>query len=305
LKSAEISLDVTYDCPFDCPFCSSREGAAPMRMSAGVASSCAEFMQNLRSLRGSNVEIAITGGEPLGFRDLNAYLRAWSKHVSEAILCTTCGLDMLPSQWSALAGAGLSTVRMSLHCVSAHSCLEIFGNAYCPGIVEANVDRLTKAGIALDVNFLLTTPTASHFQEVLEFCVQKPVRSIRVLGLSRQGRAPLNWTQLNMPPQVQVEVAQRIRAQCAQVGLPVEFSGLMSVSPCTHSDNDSACLGGSSFFHINTNGDIYPCPSVKSLPEFRIASVMDSSAERLLKSPAGPRECVVVAPESLCTASHV
>jgi len=113
-----------------------------------------------------------------------------------------------------------------------------------------------------------------NIDEICKYCTKRGIKKVRLLGLSKQGRAIKNWDQLSISDKENLAIVKYASELSIKRGISVEFAGLPNHRWCTHSDENGRCLGGKSFFHINTNGDIYPCPSVKSIKSKKIGSVL-------------------------------
>jgi pyrroloquinoline quinone biosynthesis protein E len=273
MKWPEVSVDVTYQCPFHCPFCSTAPRNELGEMSLGVARGCARFLQRLSKRFGGPVTVAVTGGEPTAAPSLLQYFRLWSKRGNYITLCTTGAVRRDGEYWCRLASSGLRTVRLSLHTVSNEKARLIFGTQYSLQTVEENIKAIVSSGVALHINFVVSEISRAGVAQIVQFCAHHGATKFRLLGLARQGRALKNWQRISVCHDEQLEVAQGAAQKCARHGLAIELAGMDT--GCSHSDPEGNCLGGYSFFHVNTDGDIYPCPAMKSIREHRIGSVLD------------------------------
>lgn len=238
---------------------------SPSVMGPDVALQFAEFLEWLRDRHGQRPRTAITGGEPLAEAErLVLYSSQWGSF-SDITLCTTAAIPLSSSEWSAIGGAGVNAARVSIHSTRGSDAQRWFGNPYDLGVVRENLRRMRGAGIALEVNYVLTTASADEGPHILEFCAREGIQRLRVLGLARQGRASKNWTVLKLPSEEEQRRLKCIADLCMNAGLPVDFAGFPGRTNCTHASEDGRCLGGLSFFHIATDGCVYPCPSVKAL----------------------------------------
>lgn len=272
----ELSVDVTYKCPFSCPFCSSPDNNLLPDMNLDIVRKCLRFSHEIYNQKTDQIMIAITGGEPLTLDELPLFISTWSTQSNIVNLCTTAALDVEKGYWRNLRSCGLQTVRLSLHSISEENCHAIFGRGYSFSTVNRNIEQIMSAGITLDVNFLVSRLSASNFDKVLDYCFKKDIRKVRVLGLCRQGRAAANWQRISMFQQEEASLVEHISELSDRYGIVVEFAGLPNHKWCTHSNEDGKCLGGITFFHINTIGDVYACPSVKSIATKKIGTVLHS-----------------------------
>lgn len=277
MSKSEITIDVSYKCNLDCPFCSTASCLTPLQMPNNVAEGCRHFMRLVKKSKNGNLAIVISGGEPLLFDKLGAFLKLWNSKADEMILCSTGSIDKGQYYWNELYSYGLKTVRLSLHGISQIAYKEVFGSAYSFTIVENTMGHIVKAGIALELNYVLSKLSINYLESVFDYSVGKSIHKIRVLGLSRQGRAKVNWKALSISEECEKNAVAQARKMSLTHKINVEFAGLSEAEWCSHSDAEGNCLGGESFFHITTNGDIYPCPGVKALKFHKIGSVLQLS----------------------------
>lgn len=272
----ELSVDVTYECPFSCPFCSSSQRGLLPDMDVDVAQRCLDFVEDVSNRQARAIEISITGGEPLALSNLPSLISVWATGSNEVTLNTTSALDVGKGYWQHLRSCGLQTVRLSLHSVLGNDCQAIFGSKYSFATVDRNIELIKAAGINVQANFLVSRLSIGSFDDVWAYCSTKGIEKVRVLGLARQGRAIRNWNRISVPEREEALFVSHVSELSAKDEIGVEFAGLPNRKPCSHSDENGRCLGGISFFHINTNGDIYACPSVKSIAAQRIGSVLQA-----------------------------
>lgn len=280
----ELSVDVTYKCPFSCPFCSSPQSDLLPDMDLDVAQRCLAFASNISNARAGEREISITGGEPLTLGELPLLISVWAAGSDAVTLNTTGALDVGKKYWQHLRSCGLQTVRLSLHSVVEGDCQAIFGSKYSFAIVHRNIELMMAAGITVQPNFLVSRLSIGSFDAVWAYCLKKGIEKIRVLGLCKQGRAIKNWDSILVSEQEKALFVRHVSKLSAKDEISAEFAGLPNHRPCSHSDENGRCLGGINFFHINTNGDIYACPSVKSIAAKRIGSVLQPSPSTWVSS---------------------
>lgn len=273
MRLFELSMDVTHNCPFSCPFCSSPDNTSLPNIDLDTVLACLDFLGKLSNLKTDQTIISITGGEPLTLEELPLLMSVCSQRVAAINLCTTAAIYKENKYWRELHSYGLETLFLSLHSVSKDKCLATFGNKYDFSSVDRNVELIVDAGITINANFLITRLSISSFDKVCQYCVKKSIKKVRVLELCKQGRAARNWSKIAISRQDRISFVEYASKVCSEYSLEVEFTGLPNYKRCSHSNENNRCLGGNTFFHINTDGDVYPCPSVKSIKSERIGSV--------------------------------
>lgn len=271
MSGVELSVDVTYKCPFSCPFCSSSQNTVLTDMELDTASKCLDFAHKI--CKNGPIAITVGGGEPTTSNILSLLISIWSENGNMIQLCTTGAIEVEKNYWRALSSVGLRIIYLSIPCV--RGCQDVIGKNYEFAVVDRNIERIMNAGIEIYVNFVLTKMNSNSFDEVLNYCISKGIKKMRVLGLAKQGRAIKNWERIALSNSEIEFLVKGIIGRSRSLPLTLEFAGLPSYERCTHMDN-GRCLGGKSFFHINTNGDVYPCPSTKSIKSEKIGSVFDS-----------------------------
>jgi len=271
----ELSIDITYKCPFSCPFCSTPQSHLLPDMKLDTALKCLDF--GYKSCKNEPIMITITGGEPLILDTLPKFMSMWNKDNTIIRLCTTAAINVGKNYWRELYSYGLKTIFLSLHCISNTNCKNIFGDKYSFAIVDQNLEWIMATGMDIYVNFVFTKLNANAFDEVVNYCIKKRIKKIRILGLAKQGKANINWDKIAITKSEIEFFLKKISERFSNSFIKLEFAGLPSYKRCTHVDKKGKCPGGRNFFHINTNGDIYPCPSVKAINSEKIGSVFHSS----------------------------
>ncbi len=274
MKDYELSVDVSYRCPFDCSFCSTPYNKMEHDMSLDLVRKILDFVQKTCSQDVKQRKIAITGGEPLLLNALPQCVLTWSSKLNDTILCTTAALKKDFNYWQLLKNNGLKTARISMHSRNHEKCYKIYGDNYSIATVDKNIELMKLAGINLEINLVLSKLNTTGFDLLWEYCSKNDIRKIRVLGLCKQGKAVHNWGKLFLPVEEEKLIVEDLMGLSVKHKIKVEFSGLPNHKICSHSNEEGACLGGQSFFHIDTGGNIYPCPSVKAIKKEQIGSVM-------------------------------
>lgn len=294
MSIVEVSIDINYQCPFACPFCSTGSNLIPTEINLDTAEHCLEFMKQIFERQRSDIRVVISGGEPLISDKLESYIELWHSVSKDITLCTTGALEMGLNYWKDLRHAGLQTARLSLHSTSEHITKGLFGESYSLPIVDATMKHIAEANIILDINFVLNRFTINHIEDIFRYSKDQQIRCVRILGLSRQGQAVQNWESLKISEKEEHQATETINKMSLAYKIAVEFAGLPSATWCSHSDNKGNCLGGNTFFHITTNGDIYPCPGLKSMESYRIDSVFQLSEKSSLWDFCSiPTNCIV------------
>ena len=155
-------------------------------------------------------------------------------------------------------------MHLSIHAIEDTKCKLIFGNAYSFSNVDRNVELALSAGLEIYANHLLTKQNMEQFDDVAAYLSRKGIKNVRILGLAKQGKAVNNWDALALSPREQATLVDDICNVASKYSLEVVFAGLSGHQRCTHTDHQGACLGSRTFFHIDTVGNVFPCPSVKS-----------------------------------------
>ncbi|MBL7185244.1 MAG: radical SAM protein [Phycisphaerae bacterium] len=274
MTKSEITVDVTYECKLNCSFCSTNANPIMAQMPFDIANACLDFMQFAKQSYRQMMTVVVSGGEPLLRTDLAQIIEIWNSKADEMILCTSGSVETGQEYWNNLSSCGLRSVRLSLHGVSPDMCRDLFGPEYSFATIQRTITAINEAGLVLDLNYVLNKQSAAHLGDVFSFAADHRVRKVRVLGLARQGRAALNWDSLEVSRECEEAIIAKAKKLSSEHRIAVELAGLSGANWCSHSDAEGNCLGGKTFFHITTSGDIYPCPGVKALAWHKMGSVL-------------------------------
>ena len=292
--NTEITIDTNYNCHLKCSFCSTGDSLSPLEMPNAVAEDCLRFFRFLKSNINQNIVLVITGGEPLLFNALPHHIKLWGETAESIILCTTGTVQKDYEYWADLYSKGLKCVRLGMSWTGTDG----LDNNELPlkRVSDLTVSNLTKIGIEIEANFLLNRQSISKMNDVFKYGSEGNFSKVRILGLSNQGQATKNWDKISLTTKEINLAIDRAKQLSLLHNIRVEFAGLPEASSCSHSDSDGKCLGGKSFFHIITDGTIYPCPSVKSVDTYSIGTVLINDYNNLDIS-KGFAKCLVLRDE--------
>ncbi len=275
MNTIEFSIDISNNCPFACQFCSSQNNST---LSDINLETIKKIIVSTNQLYNKKKRIVtITGGEPLVMSKIKLYniIKTLTLNEFDVRICTT-GAILLPAYyWKNLKKIGLKTIFLSLNAIKNNEAKKIYGNNYEFSIVDKNINNIIDAKILLNVNYLLTRQNSHLFKQIVEYCISKNIPKIRILGLARQGMAKLNWNTLSLTPKMEKFYIDKIINICKKLPINIVYAGLPDFKRCTHTDRTGNCIGGKYFFHINTQGDLYPCPSVKSIANEKMGNIFN------------------------------
>jgi len=272
MNKIELSVDATYTCPFSCSFCSNENLHALPNMEYATAMQCRSFLSGILEVYDLPCEIAIAGGEPIADVNLEHIIGVFSQLEDCTItICTTGALSKSKDYWIGLKNSGLSRVRLSLHSMDDQICKRLFGNRYKLSVVLKSIENILASNIGIDINFLVTAINVDCLSDVCKLMQDYNLNGIRILGLSKQGNAARNWDTLKID--ISESDLLNMKQICADYNVNPVFSGIGNINSCTHADQNGNCTGGRTFFHINTNGDVFGCPASKSIKTHRIGNI--------------------------------
>ena len=228
MKNIEVTVDINYNCNMNCSFCSTAPRLTPLQMSDNTADKCLDFLKRLNNRGG--VALVISGGEPLLSDKLEAFLKTWGTVSDEIILCTNGTISKSRKYWRRLYSYGLRSIRLSLHGVSEENSKLIFGPAYSLATVKKTIDYVSQEQVAIDINYVLTQINIDQLETVFKFCSKNNIRSLRILGLARQGRAEKNWESLSLSEGCCKDVVAKAREMSLGYGVDVKFAGLSKMN---------------------------------------------------------------------------
>lgn len=270
-KITELSVDITYDCIFRCPFCSSYNLHGELRDSIIRE---VQYFAYIISLKDEiRPIITIGGGEPLINKNLLNILEKWKDISSQIKIYSTLSFPYPEDFWKSLYSKKLTTIIVSIPSTRCDLQEEIFGPLYSWRHVYRNILNLVDIGLDIHVNFLLTRLNINEFDAVYQFCIENGISTLRILALSPQGLAQKNWASLYVGKILTNNFIKKVSGLNKNPKIKIQFSGFPELFSCVHSTNKIPCLGGIKYFHINVNGDIFPCPSLKTKQDKCIGNI--------------------------------
>jgi cyclic pyranopterin phosphate synthase len=150
----DLRISVTDRCNFRCPYCMPREAFGPDHpfLADSRLMSRSELVRIVRAFVGLGVEkIRLTGGEPLLRADLAAIIREIKDLGVSDVSLTTNGW-FLGKQASALRGAGLDRLNVSVDALDEATAGRMNGLGYRVSRVLEGIDAAAAAGLPVKIN---------------------------------------------------------------------------------------------------------------------------------------------------------
>ncbi|WP_291302582.1 radical SAM protein [Desulfovibrio sp. MES5] len=222
----------------------------------------------------SNVEVVLTGGEPLLHKNIYEIVEYLSKNTYLTTMFTT-GIMSLDGKkhpdWDLLKNNGLEKVVFSLH--SSDECIN--DSLLRREITKRIIDEIKKSksiDLKVEINCVMFDKTYRNIETTLDFLINElNVDKVRMLRLVGQGRA--KGEEKFLAPENNKIIASAPLLLKKYAG-KVHFEGFPSICKCRSSLHSSArCDSGTKFFHIDFWGNILPCPSVKQKTMFSYTTI--------------------------------
>jgi pyrroloquinoline quinone biosynthesis protein E len=270
-----LIAELTYQCPLHCPYCSNPLdiGGDTYRGELDTEHWIDAFAQ-ARAL--GVLQLALTGGEPMLRRDLEA-LCAGSREAGLYSSLITAGTLFTRERAQALKAAGLDHVQISFQSPDAHDNDRIAGNrSFDKKIAAAGVAK--ELGFPLTINCVLHRQNLDRIEEVLELALHLGAQRLELANTQYYGWAVANqqalaptWEQLRRGE----EAVQRFRRR---VGPKLD---VLWVLPDFYEDLPKPCMGGwgRTAMVVAPNGDVLPCQAAATIPGLSFANVRDHSLE--------------------------
>ncbi len=211
--------------------------------------------------------VALGGGEPTTRDDLGDVVRAAKAH-GLSVVATTSGLGLREAQLRALSE--LTAVNVSYD-GSGDAYAEVRGFRGSSG-AESAIDRLTRAGVHVGVNVVLTRQSLPHLEKTVLRAVELGAREVQLLRYKPSGRARsldyltrrLSREQvLTLGADVEAIITllhgrARVRIDCALVPL-LSMHDPFSDADALSRHGVLGCEAGENLWAVRARGAVAPC----------------------------------------------
>jgi len=270
-----LIAELSYQCPLHCPYCSNPVDIGAERHRDELATE--EWVRVFGEARGLGVlQVALTGGEPMLRRDLEA-LCAGAADAGLYSSLITAGTLFDAERARALKTAGLDHVQISIQSPDPVDNDRIAGN-------RSFEKKIAAARLARELNFPLTINCVLHRQnldrieELLELTLELGAQRLELANTQYYGWAVLNqeallptWDQLQRGE----EAVKRFRER---VGPTVD---VLWVLPDLYEELPKPCMGGwgQTAMVVSPNGEVLPCQAASTIPGLVFTNVRERSLD--------------------------
>lgn len=293
----EIHFEIGDRCMLKCRHCSSMASETGNIMKYSEQ----DMARLLKSINGPK-EVFLTGGEPLLYENLKVllkYLQEETEDIKLGLFTTgiiankTEDIKAISREYaSILAKCGLSMCYVSLysHLEKEHDWMTLSPGSF--RLLMESVKHLQEAGIEVRFNSVVTRKNMQAFEEIIKLAETMDVTEVRMLKLIKQGRARDCWEEIGITESQYRNVISDVVQRKNRIRITA--SGAIDILPCRQT-RCKQCPAGKGLIYVTNNGDIYPCASVKSKKQYRLANItalhMDMKQQLPLKYTSGKMLC--------------
>jgi pyrroloquinoline quinone biosynthesis protein E len=270
-----LVAELSYRCPLHCPYCSNPVAIGGERYRAELETE--HWTRVFGEARALGVlQLALTGGEPMVRRDLDALVAAAR---AEGLYSTlvTAGIHLTRERAAQLKAAGLDHVQVSIQSPDPAENDRIAGTrSFERKLAAARAAR--ELGFPLTINCVLHRHNLDRIEEILALAEELDAQRLELANTQYYGWAALNQQAL-MPTRAQLErgeaAVQRFRAR---VGPKVN---VLWVLPDYFEDLPKPCTGGwgRTTILVAPNGEALPCHAAATIPGLEFPNVREHALD--------------------------
>jgi radical SAM protein with 4Fe4S-binding SPASM domain len=259
----ELKIEVTRACPLSCLHCSSNGEPAASEMLE--PSRLMRLLVEFADIGGERV--VISGGEPLGYEELPAILRACRALGLRTQLYTTGiasrngSLKTISERLVEFAAENGVGVIYSLHgaCSRTHDLLTRVSGSF--NATMSAMEKTFRAGLPIEVHVVPTALNYSEITVMIKTLAEIPVRKVSLLRFVPQGRGMIHRSSLELGKEQLWELRQTkdvLQRQChkttVRAGAPFNILCPESLT---------SCVAGLSELVVRPDGRAIPCDAFK------------------------------------------
>jgi pyrroloquinoline quinone biosynthesis protein E len=271
-----LIAELTHRCALRCPYCSNPIDRVALADEIGTDAWLGAF-EDAEEL--GVVQLHLTGGEPLGRRDLEALI-AGARRLGLYTNLITSGVPLTRERLTSLRQAGLDALQLSVQGASAASSDAIAG---IPSFdAKMLVARWTKElGLPLTLNLVLHRHNIHQVGEAVALAEALGAHRLELANAQYLGWALENRTWL-LPAREDIDRAREVAFEARR-----RLAGridVLFVMPDYHSDRPRACMDGWArrFIHMLPDGTVLPCHAAPSITGLTFERVGGADRARLL-----------------------
>lgn len=266
-----LLAELTHRCPLHCPYCSN-----PLELAARNEEMGAEIWERVltEAAELGVVQIGLSGGEPLLYRDLVRVIRrARAEGIYSNLI--TSGVGWTTERAKELRDAGLDAVQISFQADEAELGNSVAGTQAHHLKLQATKVAVA-AGFPLGINVVLHRRNIERLPAMITLAASLGAMRIELANTQFYGWAFKNRSAL-LPTKDQVMEAERIANAEA-----VRFAGKMQivyVLPDYYEKRPKPCLRGwgAHSLTVNPRGEVLPCQASNCIPGLVFDNVQNRS----------------------------
>ena len=245
----ELCLEVTNECLLECIHCSSSSHVEDERLDKKTALRVIDDFEDL-----GGKELEISGGEPLLHPDVWEILK-YCDNKSFLTTLYTIGVANVPIS-DVVNKLSVDRVLVSLNGTSEVTRKVTGRDSYRK--TRDFMRRLVESGVETEVHFVPMKQNYKDFYNLLKECEEIGISRVKIIRLMPQGRALENWGKIHLP---ELEFKRFIEyAHEIESNVEIEIGTPTSAYLCL----DGKCKAATSSCLIRPDGNVYPCPALKT-----------------------------------------
>jgi len=245
----ELCFEITNECLLNCIHCSSYSKIGESHLNKEIILKTVDEFEEM----GGEV-LEISGGEPLLHPNILEILDYCKEKDFSTMLYTSGIARMSPLELA--SRINIDKVAISLE-GTRKTTKEITGKD-CYDEVKGFIGSLVKNDVDVEVYFVPMKQNYLDFKNLVKECESAGVKNIKILRLIPQGRALDNWEKIHIP---EVELKNFVKS-IYEIDTSVRIEIGNPLKP--YKNEKMNCKAAVSICLINSMGDVYPCPALKT-----------------------------------------
>ncbi len=266
----ELQFELENACLLDCIHCSAVESRLYTRKYSD--NSILKFL----TIFDGKKHIYFTGGEPILYHDLLPLCQSITRQIPDTQigLYTTgngFGGNPISDDYAlTMAKSGIVDCYFSIYHYD-NLIHDMWTNR--PGSLKntiASLRTLISVGIIPKAHIVLSNDNHNEINNMIHFCENIGIQEIRFLRLAYSGNAKQNWEHIGLSLNEQNRIIKQIISSRDEYNIRITISGYPELHPCRAFESSMGCQAGISLYHIDLNGDVFPCACTKNNPSEHI-----------------------------------
>lgn len=245
----ELCLEITNECLLNCMHCSSSSHVEDERLDKETVLKVIDDFEDL-----GGKELEISGGEPLLHPDVWEILK-YCENKSFLTTLYTTGIANVPIS-DVVNKLNVDRVVISLNGTAEITREVTGGDSYRE--TRDFMRMLVERGVKTEAHFVPMKQNYRDFDKLLKECKEVGIGRVKIIRLMPQGRALENWEKIHLPEmefKKFIEYVYRLDSD-----IKIEIGTPTSAYLCL----DGKCKAATSSCLIRPDGNVYPCPALKT-----------------------------------------